>query len=220
MKMRKIEKSLLALLKFELLDFESLDEAKEVMIDSLKKVEIFYSKDVNVNELSKKLGHTELKLNHIFKLSKYSIEKLDNLLNYHFDLDLIYSLSKLPEHHQKIVMGIYGLQSVKVPFVIDQIENYYQKLLKENNLEITKPHIQKFKSVPDVEYQNLITELSSWGDVSKKDKEKLVKITKNINRVSNNNLDWLLDFLENRKNYDLINSSTLVYFNNLLLDIS
>jgi hypothetical protein len=218
--MRKIEKSLKTLLKFELLDFKSLDEAKDVMIDSIKKVEIFYSEDLNIKNLAAKLGHTELKLKHIFKLSKFSIEKLDNLLNYHFDLDLIYSLSKLPEYHQKIVMGINATESTKIPFLIDEIENYYQKLLKENNLEITKPHIQKFKSVPDVEYQNLITEVSAWSDIDKKTKEKLVKTTKNINRTSTNNLDWLLDFLENRKSYDLINSTTLVYFNNLLQDMS
>lgn len=218
--MRKLEKSLLALLKFELLDFSSIEEAKEVMIDCLKKVELFHTKDINIKELAKKIGHTELKLNHIFKLSKYSIEKLENLLNYNFDLDLIYSLSKLPEYHQKIVMSSYMTESTKVPFMIDEIENYYQKLLKESSLEVIKPHIQKFKSVPSVEYQNLITEVNSWSDVDKKTKDKLVKITTNINRTSTNNLDWLLDFLENRRSYDLINSSNLVYFNNLLIDIN
>ena len=218
--MRKIEKSIRTLLKFDLLDFESIDEAKEVMIDSLKKVEIFYTQDLNIKELATSLGHTELKLNHIFKLSSYSIEKLDSLLNYHFDLDLIYSLSKLPENHQKIIMGIHATQSIKVPFLIDEIENYYQKLLRENNLEITKPHIQKFKSIPDIEYQNLINAVNSWSDVDKKTKDKLIKITKNINRTSSNNLDWLLDFLMNRRAYNLIDTKTLVYFNNLLSDLS
>ena len=218
--MRKLEKSLLNLLSFELTEFNTLEEAKEIMIDSLKKVELFYSNKVDIKELAKKIGQTELKLIHIFKLSNYSIDKLNNLLSYHFDLDLIYSLSKLPEYHQKIVMGLNATESTKIPFMIDSIENYYQKLLKERNLDITKPHIQKFKSVPEVEYQNLIKEVNSWSDVDKKTKDKLLKITTNINRTSVNNFDWLLDFLENRKSYDLINSSNLVYFNNLLIDIS